>query len=88
MFKDLPSGETHCDLVSDAKQRALDLYKPPFKVGGFVIFDSKGQRFAELLSPSNRDLIAEALNEYYAKRQKCAVHGYGCGMQEATCQSI
>ena len=27
MFKDLPSGETHCDLVADAKQRALDKTK-------------------------------------------------------------
>ena len=88
MFKDLPSGETHCDLIADAKQRALDLYKPPFRVASYRIMDDNGKFFTGYVGKDRGELIAEALNEHYAKRQKCAVHGYGCGMQEATCQSI
>ena len=92
MFKDTPEGETHCDLVADAKQRALDLYKPPFRYFADIWTvgseDGSGATVCKVDDHADGELISEALTEYYAKRQKCAVHGYGCGMQEATCQSI
>ena len=72
MFKDLPSGETHCNLFADAKQRTLDLYKPPFRVQ--IIFealteavDSTGKVFVKY---NQGELIAEALNEYYANHKE------------------
>jgi len=93
MFKDLPSGETHCDLVADAKQRALDLYKPPFRYYRGYIFDANKNIVAddpcedavarirgwgrisylpepEKLQDTVGELIAEALNEYYANHKE------------------
>ena len=69
MFKDLPSGETHCDLIADAKQRALDLYKPPFRYHLGFVWDSNGEI---VCAPQLdfRELIAEALNEYYANHKE------------------
>jgi len=68
MFKDLPSGETHCDLIADAKQRALDLYNPPFQIDLNRIYDRFGVFVCEpSVKSESGELIAEALNEYWEK---------------------
>ena len=52
------------------KQRALDLYKPPFRYSGGVIVDSEYKAVAMLAAINGiGELIADALNEYYANHK-------------------
>jgi hypothetical protein len=55
------------------KQRALDLYKPPFRYSSSTntILDGEGEIAVSLCCQRlYGELIAEALNEYYDKRKE------------------
>jgi hypothetical protein len=62
--------------VADAKQRALDLYKPPFRIDdcedgdGAYTSDSNLKFVCQVFSNTDGELIAEALNEYYANHKE------------------
>jgi hypothetical protein len=66
----------------DAKQRALDMYKPPFRYGRLLglyemaVINSNGKSVCTAALHRVGELIAEALNEYYANHaaNKCQGH--------------